>query len=187
MRTSFAQNLKKDHRKHKEYYLKDAIQFLIPYMRPNPQNSKVEGENYILDNSDANSDVDNKEINLKEFLAYEVNNSSNESSQHMTPTSSTTNPYKRKLEEFYDMSFVQKRQQTVEKKRYKDEENGCIEYETLAQDPLEINSDLEFLKSLLPDLCKMSDYQKRQFKKKTLDVIDTILNDGPKNTPFLDT
>lgn len=186
MRTSFAQNLRKDHRKHKEYYLKDAIQFLIPYMRPNPQNSQVEGENYILDNSDANSDVDNKEINLREFLAYEVNNSSNDSSQHMTPTSSTTNPYKRKLEECYDVSFVQRRQQTVEKKQYKDVENGYIQYETLEQDPLEINSDLEFLKSLLPDLCKMTDYQKRQFKKKTLDVIDTILNDGPTNTSFLD-
>lgn len=42
-----------------------------------------------------------------------------------------------------------------------------------------IKSDLRFLKSLLPDIAKMNDYQKRQFKKRTLEVIDSILCDGP--------
>lgn len=41
------------------------------------------------------------------------------------------------------------------------------------------NPDLDFLKSLLPDLAKLNDYQKRQFKKRTLETLDALLCDGP--------
>ncbi|KAL1488134.1 hypothetical protein ABEB36_015092 [Hypothenemus hampei] len=44
--------------------------------------------------------------------------------------------------------------------------------------PQSSNPDYDFLKSLLPDLAKMNDYQKRLFKKRTLDIIDSILCDG---------
>ncbi|VVC36297.1 BESS motif,MADF domain [Cinara cedri] len=44
------------------------------------------------------------------------------------------------------------------------------------------NSDLDFFKSLLSDISKMTDYQKRQFKRRILDIIDSILDDSPKQT-----
>lgn len=43
------------------------------------------------------------------------------------------------------------------------------------------NHDFDFLKSLLPDLSKMNDFQKRQFKRRTLEIIDEILCDGPSS------
>jgi len=41
------------------------------------------------------------------------------------------------------------------------------------------NSDLNFFKSMLPDISKMTNYQKRQFKRRTLDIINSILDDLP--------
>lgn len=41
------------------------------------------------------------------------------------------------------------------------------------------NPDLQFLTSLLPDVAKLTDYQKRQFKRKTLELLDELLCDGP--------
>lgn len=38
------------------------------------------------------------------------------------------------------------------------------------------NSDFDFFKSLLPDISKMTDYQKRQLMRRTLDTIDSILS-----------
>lgn len=49
------------------------------------------------------------------------------------------------------------------------------------------NADLDFLKSLLPDLSKMNDYQKRLFKRRTLETIDSILCDGPSVSGCLST
>ncbi|CAI6371318.1 unnamed protein product [Macrosiphum euphorbiae] len=63
-----------------------------------------------------------------------------------------------------------------------DEVDKCvIDYITSKKDSQtnKNNSDLDFFKSLLPDISKMTDYQKRQFKRRTLDTIDSILDDSP--------
>lgn len=60
-----------------------------------------------------------------------------------------------------------------------DEVDKCfIDYITLKKDSQtnKSNSDLYFFKSSLPDISKMTDYSKRQFKR-TLGTIDSILDD----------
>lgn len=70
-----------------------------------------------------------------------------------------------------------KRQKTS---KMANEADKCfMDYVTYKKASQNSNLDLEFLKSLLPDIAKMNYYQKRQFKKRTLDVIDSILCDTP--------
>lgn len=66
-----------------------------------------------------------------------------------------------------------------------DEVDKCfIDYITSKKESLtnKSNSDLDFFKSLLPDISKITDYQKRQFKRRTLETIDSILEDSSTQT-----
>lgn len=103
------------------------------------------------------------------------------------PSTSKESSQKRHLNEsqdkFTNPNTTKKR--ATHTKTSMDEVDKCIiDYVTSKKDSQtnKSNSDLDFFKSLLPDISKMADYQKRQFKRRTLDTIDSILDNSPSQT-----
>lgn len=157
------------------------MQFLRPFIKSKPQYGNLSvvnsedlnnlDDDANLDNSDVNSDVNTSQMNS--FHTEEIPNkrARDESPSANIIQSDVTEP---------SAKLVKKHDMTISKRLSVEADKSLIEYLNMKKAESSRNDpDLEFMKSLLPDIKKMSDYQKRLFKRRTLEVIDSILCDAP--------
>lgn len=163
----------------KEYYLKDVMQFILPFMKVKSQSSNLKDTE---ENDEQNSDTDiitdidleNSEVSLHDEIPSTVKESIQK--RHLDVSQ----------DKFTTPNITKKR--AIHVKTSTDEVDKCfIDYVTSKKDSKtnKSNSDLDFFKSLLPDISKMTDYQKRQFKRRTLDTIDSILDDSQNTVEYV--
>lgn len=160
-------------KRYKDYYLKDVMQFILPFMKAKPQSSNLKDTE---DKDDQNSGSDITDINLDNIDA---------SLHDEIPSTSKENFQNKHLDVSQDKCTAPKKRALHNMKTSTDEVDKCfVDYINSKKDSQtnKGNSDLDFFKSLLPDISKMTDYQKRQFKRRTLETIDSILEDSPTQT-----
>jgi len=133
---------------------------------------------YTEDKDEQNSDID--------ILDTYINQDIGDVSLHDETQSTSKESYKKRNLDVSQDKFTApnttKKRALSNMKTTTDEVDKCvIDYIISKKDSQtnKNNSDLDFLKSLLPDISKITDYQKRQFKKRTLNTIDSILDDSP--------
>lgn len=189
-------------RKKKPFYLEDAMKYLIPYTKSRHQTGTADSDedevcdsDFQLEESQTVSEkVDNVNIsnisqkNIEQSQSQKVNETSTSdllesytvpsvSSELSEETPQGSSSKKRKIQkhtENWENSAVQcltalsnKYNANTKKKESSDEEDA----------------DLLFLRSLLPDLKKINDAQKRRFKQRVFALFDDILNeDSVRNT-----
>lgn len=167
----------------KTYYLKDVMQFVLPFMKAKPQSGNLphveETETELLNDNSNDTAEPERDVDRPD-----------DSSQSQSSDPSSVDKIESVEKVVLCPLETKKTTETPNKNAKKrpsdamnDADKSFIEYvnwkkskTTLSENS---NPKLEFLKSLLPDLEKMSDYQLRQFKKRTLDIIDSILCDAP--------
>jgi len=180
--TAFARSMKKppsgsaaNNKRSKDYYLKDVMQFILPFMKVKPQSSNLKDTE---DKDEQKSDTD--------IVDTDINQDNSDVSLHDETQSTSKESYKKRnldvSQDKFNAPNTIKKRALYNMKTSTDEVDKCvIDYITSKKDSQtnKNNSDLDFFKSLLPDISKMTDYQKRQFKRRTLDTIDSILDDSP--------
>lgn len=189
-------------RKKKPFYLEDAMKYLIPYTKSRHQTGTADSDEAEVSDSDfqleesqtVTEKEDNVNIsnisqkNIEQSQIQKVNETSTSdllesnsvpsvSSELSEETPQGSSSKKRKIQkhtENWENSAVQcltalsnKYNANTKKKESSDEEDA----------------DLLFLRSLLPDLKKLNDAQKRRFKQRVFALFDDILNeDSVHNT-----
>ncbi|XP_044756990.1 uncharacterized protein LOC123315387 [Coccinella septempunctata] len=150
----------------KLYYLHDAMQFVLPYVRPiqQSQNTSNPVTTEISNESTLQFDEDDCE--------HTTNDSTTNTEQHNDETSQTQ--AKRKLE---TSTTLDKKVERKKVKKEKDDADTAIrEY---LRDKRESKTRLDdkqmFLLSLLPDVSKLSDKNLRQFKIRTMILLEDML------------
>jgi len=164
-----------NNKRSKDYYLKDVMQFILPFMKVKSQSSNLKDTE---DKDEQNSDTD--------IVDTDINQDNSDVSLHDETQSTSKESYKKRnldvSQDKFNAPNTIKKRALYNMKTSTDEVDKCvIDYITSKKDSQtnKNNSDLDFFKSLLPDISKMTDYQKRQFKRRTLDTIDSILDDSP--------
>nr|XP_018897038.1 PREDICTED: uncharacterized protein LOC109030499 [Bemisia tabaci] len=174
-------------KKNKEYYLKEAMGFILPFLRSKgPTDGPDSGGTDAAYEYSNDGEVYNPHCNEPNDYRthYDPRHFADCSPAEYSSSSSVAGvSRKRSYEPSADEDYSQCYEMTPNTSRIPtrgDAEDSskllsdCFEFmqTSMIQDS---NPDLQFLKSLLPDISKMNDHQKRQFKKRTLDVIDSIL------------
>lgn len=167
LRTAFQRNLKRN----KSYYLKKAMMFMLPFMRRQP-NRIIKTEEVIF-----TSELSNLSVISDTDLGNDLQFQSGPPSPIYCDEDNI----------LLNQQLVRAEAPSVRKKRalcendYQDQQKNLtgnsLKKALLSKE--DTTADLEFFRSLLPDVSKMTDYQKRQFKQGTLELIDSILDDGP--------
>lgn len=173
-------------KKTKDYYLKDIMQFITPFMKSKPQQGNLPTETEPIFNEDdhdeaeAETDNDVNDNHLEQEITASVTNSQNKQTdiKAVVTKSQEKNPSTQaQCSNTASNGLFEKRRKvsttTNEADKY------FIEYVKSKTSTTQPNPDLQFLTSLLPDVAKLTDYQKRQFKRKTLELLDELLCDGP--------
>lgn len=157
----------------KKYYLEDNMQFIIPFVK---SGKKQQG------NISISSELE-KDTNMED-IEDESNDEIIESVQ--VPESSELLSSHQDIAEDHDKIAHSAKKLKVNSK-ISDVDNCFMEYFETKKKKNSTTpecADQKFLLSLLPDIQQMSPIQKRQFKRKVLDVIGCILEDqGSLNPP----
>lgn len=160
----------------KKYYLQDVLQFLLPYIKSRAQSGNLPSP------SNENDPVD-ETTNVSDVCTQENDDQYSESQNETdAETQTTTSEYHTEAPDFVERSKFAS--QTARKKfrqtpaatstsALQNEADKCfIDY--VKRQSTE-DADLEFLRSLLPDVKKMDPRRKRRFKTSILEMIDNIL------------
>ncbi|XP_055627768.1 uncharacterized protein LOC129778274 [Toxorhynchites rutilus septentrionalis] len=176
LRTAFSRSMKKPPsgsgaKRTKDYYLKDVMQFLTPFMKSKAQQSNLpnEADQIPQENSDF-------EFYVSEIIASATN------SQDVTCDKPPEEKNKSTHAQCSDNASIRgMKRRKIPPKTLNEVDKCFIEYMKSKKGSAveKSNPDMEFLKSLLPDIAKLNDYQKRQFKKRTLETLDELLCDNP--------
>lgn len=156
LRTAFARSMKKppsgsaaNNKRYKDYYLKDVMQFILPFMKVKPQSSNLKDTE---DKDDQNNDTD---------IITDINLDSSDVSLHdEIPTTSKENFQKKHLDVSQDKFTAPNTSKNCALHNMitsTDEVDKCfIDYITSKKDSQtnNSNSDLDFFKSSLPDISK---------------------------------
>ncbi|VEN45617.1 unnamed protein product, partial [Callosobruchus maculatus] len=192
LRTAFSRSLKSPRSgsgaTRKTYYLKDVMQFVLPFMKAKIQSGNLPHveettETELLD--DDSNDTSQSEEHL-DHSEDRPNESSPSLSTDPNPSVDKIAPAKKLVVSALERKKATEMPNRSSKKRpaatINEADQSFIKYVNCKKSKITVpgNSDpkLDFLKSLLPDLNKMNDYQLRQFKKRTLDTIGSILWDA---------
>lgn len=177
-------------KKKKPFYLEDAMKYLIPYTKSRHQTGNAESdEDAVCDNHSQMEDsqtygneeesVDSSNIQNND-IEEEVNEIGTSHLLERTLSSVATDLPKKIPQGFSSKKRKIESTQNWENSAVKclnalsNKYNVNIEKKELS---VEEDADLLFLKSLLPDLKKLNDAQKRQFKKRIFVLYDDILNE----------
>lgn len=158
----------------KEYYMTDALQFLVPTLRGNPKplsSQYIISEHIIGENYNNQLTIPDEEDNATtEFpeIPKCILNSSIGSSTSSIEGLRKPQLGKRKANSSLDDNMI-----NYFKSKAKPVENRT---NTDVEDP-EAQSDEHFLLSLKEDMKEMNARQKRTFKKRIFDLIDEVLDD----------
>ncbi|XP_055639958.1 uncharacterized protein LOC129777611 [Toxorhynchites rutilus septentrionalis] len=182
LRVVFARHMKpkKNGRPRKAYYLQEALQFAVPYMKIQTGTA-----------SQISKPPEQEEEDHVKFEEYELELSA--SSRQTTPSPSPSPPSPHSAPTINASQKLPQSLNITQTKRVSLNdrvENTFTEYSSQGAEPTSsslepADQDLKaeglrmFLLSMLPDLLKMSDGQVRQFKRKALDAIDDILSTRP--------
>ncbi|XP_055634893.1 uncharacterized protein LOC129774879 [Toxorhynchites rutilus septentrionalis] len=183
LRVVFARHMKpkQDGRPRKAYYLQEALQFAVPYMKA------LAGTASQISTPPEQQE---EEDNVK-FEEYELELSA--TSRQTTPSPSPSPPPSHSAP---TINVSQKPPQSLNitqtklisqndrvEKTFTEYSSQGVEPTSSSSDPVDQNLKAEglkmFLLSMLPDLLKMSDGQVRRFKRKALDAVDDILSTRP--------
>nr|CAI5869540.1 unnamed protein product [Callosobruchus analis] len=185
LRTAFSRSLKSPRSgsgaTRKTYYLEDVMQFVLSFMK-----AKIQSGNLPHVEETTETDLLDDDNNSED----RPNESSPSLSTDPNPSVDKIAPAKKLVVSALERKKATETPNKSSKKRpaatINEADQSFTEYVNWKKSKITVpgNSDpkLDFLKSLLPDLNKMNDYQLRQFKKRTLDTIDSILCDASQTT-----
>nr|XP_023024239.1 uncharacterized protein LOC111512364 [Leptinotarsa decemlineata] len=181
-------------KKIKDYYLKDVKQFITPFMKSKRQqgNLPTETEPSVNEDNDSESEAEtNNNEHSEEEITASVRNSQEKQKDITTVVrrSQEKNPQTQaQCSNTAGIRPSEKRQKVSTTTL--NEANKCF-MEYVKSKTSKTNSaiekpspDLQFLTSLLPDLAKLTDYHKRQFKKRKLEFLEMnfCVTDHPQIT-----
>lgn len=167
----------------KEYYLSDALQYLVPTLRgnPKPYSSSLPIITQIKEEQDKNSEQMGENDNILSSVPDEEDNDTTElpevpkftlNSSVGSTTSSALEFRKNRLGKRKANSSLDNDMINYCKSKVKPGDNRT---NTDVEDP-EAQADEHFLLSLKEDMKEMNARQKRTFKKKIFDLIDDVLD-----------
>lgn len=189
IRGSFLRSLKKPRtgtgtNEKKKYYLFDHLQFILPFTKSKASTGNLEtlDENSEEGNSDSQENTENEDLlsqphndersqdanasnSLSDLITNENVNVTSRQEVTVTPTNIAK---KRKLSQIsssspnpVDAAFVE----WLKNKKERDDNKN--------DDP-----NMSFLRSLVPDMRKMTDKQNRRFRQKVIGLVDEVLEDA---------
>ncbi|XP_074026464.1 uncharacterized protein, partial [Leptinotarsa decemlineata] len=163
----------------KKYYLADHLDFLLPFTKSRQQKGSIPSPKNKNEETYISTQEESTEIEPPEV------HDENDLNKDAFEESSTNEPLL-----VTESALIRNKSSTKNRKEEGPLEKCAIDYFTSksrAQLEKTEDADLLFLKSLLPDLQRMTNAQKHEFKYKTMQVIGEILYKPPTNnfTPFL--
>ncbi|KAI4455444.1 alcohol dehydrogenase transcription factor myb/sant-like [Holotrichia oblita] len=171
-----------------ELKLSGKQQFITPFMKSKPQqgNLPTETEPSLNEDNDSESDA---EKNIDDHSEQGITGSVRNSQERQTDITTGVKKFQEKNPSTQtqcsnNITGPSEKRRKVSTTTLNEADKYFVEYiksktsgtYSAKEKP---NPDLQFLTSLLPDLAKLTDYQKRQFKKRTLELLDELLCDGP--------
>ncbi|XP_047484169.1 uncharacterized protein LOC125035903 [Penaeus chinensis] len=148
----------------KQFYLWDVMQFVLPFLKSRTQIGNLPPPNPEDDNEDP-ADVEDDNVDYESDIVCESVKEIPE-----TPSTTENGPSPPSC-----ASSVRRG-----KKRDADDplERAVVDFISKNSGEESVNPDLQFFKSILPDVAGFSASQKRRFKIKVLQLIDDIANEG---------
>ncbi|XP_044755433.1 uncharacterized protein LOC123314311 [Coccinella septempunctata] len=161
----------------KKYYLFDDLQFILPFIRARHRTAMNDGAD--LDQSDGNPHVAENDEEVSQDVDMDIK-------PHilLDDLESNSDDYTH----FFEQNLRQKKRKPVHNNHHMEEVPRVkVPRKTVQNDdvldllkncvsesPRESNPDLDFFRSILPDIADFTPVQKRLFKRKVLQVIDEI-------------
>ncbi|CAG9771697.1 unnamed protein product [Ceutorhynchus assimilis] len=163
----------------KKYYLEEFLHFLLPYIKNRSDDSNLQSvTDSVEDSEDENTDYMDHPM---ESQVVQENQDSNTVPYSLDEESSLDLPD--------DKSFILAQKHcTVTKRKYSQNvsaplnpaDDDFIEWKKYKEDSnsnVNEHPNMLFLRSLFPDLMKMTDKQNRRFRQKVIGLIDDIIED----------
>ena len=185
LRTAYVRNRKKrscsEEPAGKSYYLDDAMQFLIPYIKPSKRQDgilaflKGKGNQKSpsrKDSSETEAACLEEKCEIAETSVWTADEVASLQNKEMFPEA--------KDKETGPMILTDQKRQSKKRGRENGDETGHVFMNYMMAKPAfrnEQNADSEFLHSLLPDVSSMNPQQKRKFKIEVLKLIDDCLKE----------
>lgn len=172
IRCAFVRSQKYAGKFKKQYYLADHLAFLLPYTKRKVGSAKVSTEfstvehhEYCLTNDgDVNKSEDRK-VTLE--LTLSDDNEHNSDSLTATPI---------------EKDVITKKRKVISQLENEADGGSFVKWVNATQNnqnkTKEEDADLLFLRSLLPEVKRLSDKKKRTFKRKVLTLLDELLDDA---------
>lgn len=162
----------------KPYYLWEVLQFLIPYTKSrtqsgNLQENQTPTDQYQEPEGNDGDDIESEDHAVEEnFPAVNIDRPTDINVPAAAPPSPVVTP---------SSSLSAWRSNKAKNKKCDPLEKAVTHYFTkkASEDKIsENNPDLDFFKSILPDIAHFTPATKRQFKRKIMDLIDELSEDS---------
>lgn len=180
LRISFLRHLRENKnpsgssgKKKRPFYLEDVMRYLIPYTKSRYQSGTAEPDEDEKNCSQMKEDRVEENVNIPHKNIEETQEGNEICPSDLLACSFVS---KETPERF---SFKKRKIQSTESLN-----NKYILNTKRKESSDEEDSDLLFLKSLLPDLKKLNDAQKRRFKQRIFVLYDEILNEDSVRVPL---
>ncbi|XP_031332046.1 uncharacterized protein LOC116162547, partial [Photinus pyralis] len=188
IRGSFLRSLKKPRsgagtNEKKKYYLSDHLQFILPFTKSKASTGNLEtiDDNSEEENSESQENTENEDLhsqpqndersqdgNASNSLSDLITNENVNVTSRQEVTTPTNIAKKRKLSQIsslppnpVDAAFV-----------------GWLKNKKERDDNKNDDPNMSFLRSLVPDMRKMTEKQNRRFRQKVIGLVDEILEDA---------
>lgn len=162
----------------KKYYLWDVMQFLLPFTKSRLQSGNLPIEN----NEDEMFDTDQASIDDDENDSRATGFEQHAPDEHPEPNVLDTSNFSRTPSRTSSRSSTKKK--TPLQPPVDEMEHAVVNYLSQRSAPIPENPDLDFFKSILPDVASLNASEKRMFKVRMLQTLDDMLQ--KKSTPVND-
>ncbi|CAG9766139.1 unnamed protein product [Ceutorhynchus assimilis] len=185
IRTVFLRHLRKTAayglvgRNKKKYYLENALQFLLPFLKNSQIQTEKLGVEFDPEHNESNDAAEDSMTPTGEGIEPEFETESQLNETETDPLLNET------LTDFRVKREIATRTTLPKRKNSSDAEKSIAEYFDAKRAKLcnpNESADQKFLLSLLPDMELMNASQKRRCKREFLEVIDKILQDNQEQS-----
>ncbi|KAK9889844.1 hypothetical protein WA026_007207 [Henosepilachna vigintioctopunctata] len=157
----------------KKYYLYDDLHFLLPFIKTRVVNCKKDPLSNSSDfdylNEGSTYDGDSSDFDVKPSIVMDTEVDTKQLFQDKEPPNRKRGHTPEENEPVAHNTKVPK-----ETSRKEDSFGEAVKMYFAERLAKEANPDLEFFKSILPDIADFNAFQKRLFKRKVLEIIDEI-------------